>query len=121
MAFALQLSCITQYQAVPRRGRYRLHSGSVMAQSAASVGGGTAAAAAAAPAVDAPMHAAPTQQPATSQRVQQTDAPCIVATKKLVASTEGTLSLAQGACPPLLKPQTHLAVVETLVFSLLNC
>ncbi|EFN55891.1 hypothetical protein CHLNCDRAFT_94487 [Chlorella variabilis] len=35
-------------------------------------------------------------QPATSQRVLQTDAPCIVKTKKLVATTEGTLSLAQG-------------------------
>lgn len=35
--------------------------------------------------------------PGVSRRVQDTDAPCIVKTKALVASTPGTLSLAQGA------------------------
>lgn len=58
----------------------------------AQAAGGAAAAAAAAQQVAA--------DPGISRRVRETDAPCIVATKKLVASTEGTLSLAQGALPP---------------------
>lgn len=58
-----------------------------MAQAAGSSG------AAAPPAATA----AQTGEPPVSQRVRDTDAPCIVATKKLVATTEGTLSLAQGA------------------------
>ncbi len=40
--------------------------------------------------------AAAEQQPLPSRRVRATDAPCIVKTKALVASTPGTLSLAQG-------------------------
>lgn len=40
--------------------------------------------------------AATEQQPQPSRRVRGTDAPCIVKTKALVASTPGTLSLAQG-------------------------
>jgi hypothetical protein len=36
------------------------------------------------------------EQPPLSLRVRETDAPVIVKTKKLVATTEGTLSLAQG-------------------------
>lgn len=40
--------------------------------------------------------AAAEQQPQPSRRVRATDAPCIVTTKTLVASTPGTLSLAQG-------------------------
>lgn len=58
---------------------------------AGSNGASSAAAAAAAPAgAVAPTH------PAPSRRVRETDAPCIVKTKALVASTPGTLSLAQG-------------------------
>lgn len=54
---------------------------------------GGAAAAAAEPAAPPARHAA-----GVSQRVQSTQAPCVVATKKLMAQkgAEGTLSLAQG-------------------------
>ena len=56
---------------------------------------GGAAAAAAEPAAPPARHAA-----GVSQRVQSTQAPCVVATKKLMAQkgAEGTLSLAQGGC-----------------------
>ena len=45
--------------------------------------------------------AAPTPPPAPSARIAATDHPCIVATKALVASVPGTLSLAQGKKPPI--------------------
>lgn len=64
----------------PRRARTR-------AMAAGGNGGGNGSA-------GAPAAAA---APGVSRRVQDTDAPCIVKTKALVASTPGTLSLAQGA------------------------
>ena len=63
------------------------------------------AAAASASGVQEPPPTTQQQQPAVSQRVRATDAPCIVKTKALVATTEGTLSLAQGKrCSPAHPP-----------------
>lgn len=61
-----------------------------------SLTGRRAAQAAAASSGSAAAAATAQQQPEVSRRVQATDAPCIVATKRLVATTPGTLSLAQG-------------------------
>lgn len=58
--------------------------------------------------------AASAASPDVSQRVRSTDAPCIVATKRLVATTPGTLSLAQGmlvagCCAPWVPPLLLMA------------
>ncbi|KAI3437662.1 hypothetical protein D9Q98_000112 [Chlorella vulgaris] len=47
-------------------------------------------------ATSVPLTKKQTEAPGPSERVRATDAPCIVKTKKLVATTPGTLSLAQG-------------------------
>ena len=51
----------------------------------------------------APAAAAAHHTAGVSHRVQSTQPPCVVATKKLMAQkgAEGTLSLAQGAWRPL--------------------
>lgn len=86
---SLRLCPALQHAVLRRSGRSQIHN---MAQAA----GGDRLVAAATAAAARHQQAL---QPATSQRVLQTDAPCIVKTKKLVATTEGTLSLAQGKLP----------------------